>query len=309
MEQNCLINFSLTAPSKTFLLGEYVALHGGPTLILNTFPRFELQVKTIKKQQPVICNGITKESPAGKFLLANAQQFRGYQLFFRDPHQEAGGFGASSAQFLSVWTLKKIIANETFPLSSDIHILLKTYQQLSWKENGEGLPPSGADVVAQSKGHICYFNRSQNQLKIMSWPFTDINYYLLHTGNKISTHQHLRELSNLDTRELAEIVLCTLKHLEKKHIENFIQAIKQYTNILQDQGLILQETKHILEHLKQRSEVLAAKGCGALGADVILVIVETKNHSVFLEWVRQTKLRLVIYGNNTSAGLKLETGG
>ena len=34
----------LSAPGKTFLVGEYVALAGGPSIVLATEPRFELRV-------------------------------------------------------------------------------------------------------------------------------------------------------------------------------------------------------------------------------------------------------------------------
>src|SRR5690606_39000184 len=107
-------------PSKTFLLGDYLSLLGGPALLLNTEPRFQGLLESI---QPTVKSsaiadkiqaiepypGIHPQSPAGKFLQRHASDFADCNLTFFDPHQGAGGFGASSAQFLMVyalWSLK-----------------------------------------------------------------------------------------------------------------------------------------------------------------------------------------------------------
>lgn len=37
------MTIALSAPSKTFLVGEYAVLRGGPALLLNTSPRFRLR--------------------------------------------------------------------------------------------------------------------------------------------------------------------------------------------------------------------------------------------------------------------------
>lgn len=297
--------FRLTAPGKTFLLGEYVALQGGPTLVLTNQPSFELVVKSTQEKNPVVFENIDKESPASKFLLQQATAFKGYHLTFNDPYRGLGGFGASSAQFLLISVLKKILSEFSLKINCRVSELLADYQQFAW--DGEGFMPSGADLVAQAQGNVSYFHKEQNRLQKLAWPFADINYYLLHTGNKVPTHQHLKELSFLTTHQLIDIVFAGLQHLQTKNAQGFINCINQYAQVLQALGLVCSKTTELLKIINTRTEVLATKGCGALGADVILVLVATKDHSIFLDWLTQQKLNLISYGNQASAGLQVTT--
>ena len=294
----------LTAPGKTFLLGEYVALQGGPTLVLTSQPCFNLTAKySSEKTIPVIFENIAKESPAGKFLLHYADAFKGCRLSFHDPYHGLGGFGASSAQFLFVTMLKKLLQDFSLTTHYRIKELLTEYLQFAW--NGEGMKPSGADLVAQAQGGISYYYKDQNKLQVLEWPFKHINYYLLHTGNKLPTHQHLKELALVTTHQLADIVFAGLQHLQTNNAQGFINSINQYAEALHALALVDAKTVGLLQNIRSRAEVLAAKGCGALGADVILVLVETKDHPLFLDWLAQQKLNLISYGNNAQAGLQI----
>ncbi len=300
-----MMTFHLTAPSKTFLLGEYVALQGGPTLVLTSQPCFKLTVKYKHTQQPVIFEYIDKESPAGKYLLLNADLFKGYHLIFHDPHNRAGGFGASSAQFLLVNTLTKIIADFSLKVSCQVKELLTEYQQFAW--DGEGMVPSGADLIAQAQGGVSYFYKEQNRLQVVEWPFEDINYYLLHTGNKIATHQHLKELTFFTTHQLMDIVFAGFQHLQTKNAEGFVHCIKEYAQALQKQGWVCAKTEELLTLLNACPQVLAAKGCGALGADVILVLANKQNHFALLDWLKAKAMNVVTHGNKVGPGLQITT--
>src|ERR1700729_3734074 len=98
----------ITIPSKTFLLGDYISLLGGPVLVLNTEPVFQCLLEKSSGDQTIPHYfGIHPESTAGKFIQRFANDFAGYDLTFFDPHQGAGGFGASSAQFVMVYKLWK----------------------------------------------------------------------------------------------------------------------------------------------------------------------------------------------------------
>ena len=73
----------LSVPSKTFLLGEYVALNGGPAIVLCTAPRFELRVE--KNSSHAKYENIHPQSPAGK-LIAKNSFYQKYDLHFIDPY-------------------------------------------------------------------------------------------------------------------------------------------------------------------------------------------------------------------------------
>ena len=100
----------LSVPSKTFLLGEYVVIHGGPALVLTTEPRFTLYALLQKTQRQI---DIHSKSPAGKWIEQHADFYQQYHLQFNDPHQSKGGFGASGAQFILLEALRQYQNGET----------------------------------------------------------------------------------------------------------------------------------------------------------------------------------------------------
>ncbi len=287
--------FRLTVPSKTFLLGEYVALTGGPAILLATKPRFELLIDN----KPGIHEGINPKSPAAKFIKKNADFYQNYQLKFIDPYNKLGGLGASSAQFAMVFALKQQ-ANKL--RDEEIFDLITEYQQVAW--NGKGIAPSGADLVAQIKGGICFFHKAQKEIKIFSWPFSETEFCLIHTGNKIATHVHLKKLTKFYSQDLENIVHTGLTSLEKKDSKQFAAAINHYAEILQSKKLVTTNTIKLLKKIYQQPGVLAAKGCGALGADVIFVLLTKKNSDKFIEWANSQALHVVSSGNHVSHGLE-----
>lgn len=298
------MKLQLAVPSKTFLVGEYSALYGGPALVLNTQPCFTLIANNTLKPTPVIVENIHQESPAGKFLLHFAEDFKKYHIVFSDPHHGQGGFGASTAQFLMVWLLKKLIAQNTIALSCAVPELLKDYWEFAW--SGEGTKPSGADIVGQTQGHISYYYPEKGRLQTLKkWPFPNLNYYLLRTGNKIVTHEHLKEITSFKTHQLMDIVFASLQHLQTCNATGFASAVNQYADALEKMGLIHPESLALLNKIKKRNEVVAAKGCGALGADVILVLVEKQDQDVFLMWLQQQNLSVVSIGHSIEAGVRM----
>ncbi len=268
--------FTLNLPSKTFLLGEYLVLHDGPALVLNTEPCFQLQCAPGNSA----LNNIHPQSPAGKFYSAHQDLFTDWQLTFTDPHQNKGGLGASSAQFAALYLLQKLFSgNIRQPQQTDINIfmqtlniphLLKTYQKYAWDQ--QGYPPSGADVVSQLYGGITYFAKSENMIESLVWPFQDLSFCLLRTGKKLATHEHLTSLNNLETETLDQIVQQGSIALVQANANAFCAAINAYAEALQVQNLVAEHTQQILNDLQHWPEVKAVKGCGALGADIVLAI-------------------------------------
>ena len=87
------IVFELMVPSKTFLLGEYVALKGScPVLVLTTEKYFKLFVG-LNSAQKIDVQGIHMESPAGKLIKSNVDFYKNYAIKFIDPYPSLGGFG------------------------------------------------------------------------------------------------------------------------------------------------------------------------------------------------------------------------
>lgn len=287
----------ISVPSKTFLLGEYAVLKGSGAILLSSTPRFKLMA-TSDTQKALKAEGIHPESPAGKLLDSNRDFYQRYHMKFVDPYNGLGGFGASSAQFVMVYALKNIVSSQKI---NDFD-MLETYEKFAW--NGEGLPPSGVDLISQLHGKICFFSKKNKILNQYSWPFPDLGYCLIHTGTKLATHFHLRETLSFNEQALEKIVQEGLESLEKKSSRHFIESINQYASALHSQNLVAEHTKNILKKLSEHEAVLSSKGCGALGADVIFILYELDKQDAILSLMGELKLNVISYGNDVSNGLE-----
>jgi hypothetical protein len=119
-------------PSKTFVLGEYLVLQGGPALVLCHPPYFEAERGSSDRP-------LASQSPAGQ--LAKKTGFDLSTLAFRDPHQGRGGFGGSGAEFLAVWAYHQ---GKTSFQEKDCWQAREDYRALA--------SGSGVDVLTQAFG-------------------------------------------------------------------------------------------------------------------------------------------------------------
>lgn len=60
----------------------------------------------------------------------------------------------------------------------------------------------------------------------------------------------------------------------------------------------------ILRQIESQPYVLAAKGCGALCADIIFVLLESESKGSFMEWCTKKNLRVIYLGQELGDGLK-----
>ncbi len=280
------------------MLGEYLALVNGPALIAATAPRFEL---AISPTETVTTNPFPAHSPAYNLAQAHLDILHHYHLEFRDPHTGAGGFGASSAQYALLLTFLQcieVLNPEDYPA------MIKRYQNYAW--NGQGTAPSGLDIVAQLNGQITYYHSANNQLAACAWPFSDINFYLLRTGHKVATHEHLASLGSFPSQALADVVekaYASLTTAETNSSAQFVECVEQYAQLLAELGFVTPTTQNLLNTLHNNPLVKAAKGCGALGADVVLVITATADDYAFRTWAQQQSLHLVASQADLTTGI------
>ena len=251
-------------PAKTFLLGEYAAITGAPAIVLTTSPCFEL---TLSEKAGL--HGIHPASPAGRWWMEHGDATTG--LSWHDPYQGCGGMGASSAQFLGAYLAGMHIKKK----SVNQHDMLDAYLQSA--SIGEGLPPSGYDVLAQSLQACVYIDRQKAFCTTYSWPFEDVAFLLLHTGQKLATHDHLKIISlPSQMSELVSIVELGKNAFEQADSSLLVDAVNAYHQRLAHMNLV---AKHSMEHIacfREQTDVLAVKGCGAMGSDVLLLLVPTK---------------------------------
>jgi len=246
-------------PAKTFLLGEYVALTGKSALVLTTSPCFTLHLTC----QPGL-QGIHPQSPAGQYWLQ--QNFADVGLVWSDPYNGCGGLGASSAQFIA--TFKAVCHVQKNEVNNNQ--LLDAYYHYSW--DGQGLRPSGYDVIAQLHDQCVYINQQQ-ALDCYRWLFTDLAFLLVHSGQKMATHHYLQTTqlpAELD--QLVALVEQAKYAFVNQNDEHLINAINSYHNQLLSLGLVAEHTQQLIDTFKKRFALSAIKGCGAMGADVLLLV-------------------------------------
>ncbi|HBI21644.1 MAG TPA: hypothetical protein DDY37_03515 [Legionella sp.] len=244
-------------PAKTFFLGEYAAIVGAPAIVLTTTPCFEVTVT----DEPGL-QGIHPDSPAGRFWAQHGSVDRG--LLWHDPYDGRGGLGASSAQWLGAYFACR---QDGFVQDEE---MLQAYFDSAWL--GIGVRPSGYDVLAQSRQGCVYIDTRQAQS--YAWPFDDLAFILVHTGKKLATHEHLQTLALSDQIEpLAKIVESAKLAFESGDSMQVIEAVNGYHQQLLQMDLVAQHSVEQMDALKTHADVLAIKGCGAMGADVLLLLV------------------------------------
>lgn len=290
-----------SVPGKTFLAGEYLALAGGPTLVFLSQPCFETEVS--KGVGNVV--GLHPESPAGIFISKHRDYFKNFDIQFRDAYAGKGGFGASTAQFLSVYAmwLHKEAHQQDMEKYLDFKHLLEAYYDVAW--NGQGQRPSGADLVGQLKGSLTFFEKRQGLISVTSWPFADLEFHLLHTGNKLATHEHLRTLPVFPTQGLESAFALIRESFDKQQSELFVEGIKSYAQELQKLNFTCEPTLKLLSEIRQIPGVQAAKGCGALGADVVLVVTAQGEAQEFTNYCEGKGLSLLSSSDKISLGLQV----
>jgi hypothetical protein len=291
-------SFTLSAPSKTFLIGEYLATQGGTALIANTSPRFELMVAT-----GVGSEGISSTSPAGKFFKRHEADFANYYVKFEDPHAGTGGLGASSAQYallLYFWLShiknKKDISRQAFS-----H--LQEYISDSW--SGVGMRPSGADMLAQIGGGLSVVTTSTECMVSYKWPFENLVFSLFRTGRKLATHLHLQDVELVPKGILQEIADVTVKGLQEANESIFLAGIKSYGETLAQFGFLDGESAKSIKMIYSWPEALAAKGCGAMGADVIMIIHRPEHSNYISNKAHELGLSLVASSNTLTEGIEI----
>ena len=253
-------------PSKTFLLGEYLALRPGPALVAATNPRFAIRIEEDNKHINTMLEGIHPNSPAGQLFKDYKSLLKGLKVNFDDPHQGQGGFGASGAQFLGIYMLIQKLQHKDF----NQHHLTATYRH--YHQSG-----SGADVISQYNGHITLFKGLEYYPETLIWPFENLGFMIMRTGFKIATHDHLS--SNFDYLPYAslEAVVCQAVDGIKNNNETlFVAAINSYGDILMQHDMVYKAVQPLIRSWQGRAGVMAVKGCGAMSADVLAIVYDKK---------------------------------
>lgn len=305
----------LSVGSKVFLMGEYLALDGGPALLASLEPRFQMKVtkqNTLPAAAVSELANVSPLSPAGIFYQNNYKALSQYQFEFQDPYAGKGGWGASSAQYamLAAFYYGQSTIQTEAQWNLDLHQVDQEYLKIT-RENTAGLPPSGMDVLAQLRGGLVFIDRNKGRLDNLIWPFNDISFLMFATGVKIATHTHLQNLYNSDFGELpfealrdsAEKFMMAFQKVQSKPL---LTAFSEFREVLKRNHLEAESTTQWIEKLKPIHGVLSVKGCGALGADVILLLIDKNAETDIIQKLKTFGVQSVITKDQLTGPLQVE---
>ncbi len=262
-------------PSKTFFLGEYGVLKNSPSLIIGSAPYFEAQSSS-------------EWSGFGSGPIQNfIKDFKLNPCSFQDPWKGAGGFGASSAQFAFLYQQLEPQLNLA---ATTVDKLLTLYRK--YFATPVGLPPSGHDVIAQLLGKgLCFVDVSRGIFKKIENNLNEHDILVLKTNSKVPTHAHLSTLEDIHF-DLREIVEQAAEGFSSGNLLQVVSAIEEQNRILMEQGLVLDETLALRQKLEEIPGIVITKGCGALGADTLLMVCESDSSAQILESVSNSFIAL-----------------
>jgi mevalonate kinase len=298
---------SASIPGKIFVLGEYAVLADRPAIVATLGPRFHMS-HSRSEVEPVSVDipALHPRSPAGRLLAwARERGLPELQHSFVDPHQGAGGFGASTAQFALVYQKYSRLAG----FEASAMGARKLYRELM---QDEALVPSGADLVAQWSGGVICFDPGEATIRSFWRQFGWQDLLVFSASHrKVATHDHLAGLADGGFSIARDSALISSLDEVVRHViaapqdqASLGQALNEYADLLYQAGLELEAAHADREALSALPDVLGVKGTGALLADAVVVLIAPDApREMIIEKARSRGLKLIADGLEEQAGV------
>lgn len=284
----------LEVPGKTYLFGEYSVLLGGAAIGLATQPCFQINFQTstqTKTQTSPAESGTHQfhpESPAARYL---AKHGKSVSVSLHDPYL-LGGFGRSTAEYWAA-IIPDLLTNPR-----DFHSLLTEYKSLH-----QG---SGIDLAFQYFGSICLADPKLGFFQTFSWHFENLDFFVISTGKKIATHEHLKTL-DLDSLKELPVLSEKMTHVFAANKEfEFLSLLKQWCALLGKHNLIHPDSLEMKAKLESFESIKLAKPCGALGADVILIFFAKSQKESVKNFLYQNDYLIQAHSSDLAPGVSAQ---
>lgn len=266
-------SIQISCPAKTFVLGEYAVLDGGSAVLVNTSPRFVFNIGLSSK-----AFSFPEMSPADQWMQTHLKDFKNVSMNWSNPYGDKGGLGFSATQFIAVYVYSLALKNKRIE-DVDPKQLWQAYRDLPC----DGVKPSGADIISQWIGGVCVFEQNPLSFQSVTLPFSDLEFKIFRAGSSLKTHQHLKTLKLPSVKDLKEVAANGVSAVESRDEALFLKSINEYRKLLKDKKLVNDKTIEMLEELDKIQEVSALKGCGAMGADMVIIFYNKEHHDIIKE--------------------------
>ena len=274
-------------------------LAGGPAILVTLPPEFELSARASQGEK----NPFAQASPAGLLWDSDPDFFSRWEVNFHDPYNGAGGFGRSTAEFALLLALRDDPNEAPANPFESAWRAYSAYRRIT--SHGKN-PPSGADLLAQvarrPPGMILYADLDLKTMKDLAGIPSDLDIFLVRSGEKVATHSHLESLAD-QAKKIRSSLLATIHEAEmlltghkEGRYDNRARGVAlgdlftRYGSLLEEAGLVTERARENISALRKITGVLGAKGCGALGADIYVAALFHSDKARFLKAVKELKL-------------------
>ncbi|MGE3919879.1 MAG: hypothetical protein AB7F64_02840, partial [Gammaproteobacteria bacterium] len=120
------------------------------------------------------------------------------------------------------------------------------------------------------------------------------------------THQHLKNLASFETTQLTKATENAILAFENNQADLLIESVKDFSVELSKLNLVSEHTIDLLNKINLDCPILASKGCGAMGADVIFLLVEKSNLEKVSQWCIENDLPVIGTSNSISNGVSVD---
>ena len=286
----------ISCPAKTFIMGEYAVLDGGPAIVLNTAPRFVCRIqKNSKAPKP----NLPENSPAGQWLKKNPHDFQNVHLDWINPYKQKGGLGFSSAQFNILYAYSSILREGGIDQIKPQEIW-RSYLSLQF----EGFLPSGADVITQWVGGVSVFEQNPLSVETLTSSLPALYCLVLSTGEYFETYKYLKNLKLSNVSDLKKISQQGVQSIKQRDETAFIDAVNEYGEALKGHNYITEKSQRIIKQLGKIKAIKACKACGAMGAETLIIFYKKEDEEEIKKEV--SFLECLTDGNHLTYGVAFQ---
>ncbi|NJL25703.1 MAG: hypothetical protein HC902_11370 [Calothrix sp. SM1_5_4] len=182
-------------------------------------------------------------------------------------------------------------------LGPDLKDLWNDYQAVTEHQG------SGADLLGQACGMVAQVDMSATAASPLAWPYPELGFCIVRTQQKLPTHAHLQSLDRSSLSLLSRPAHECVEAFGRAPAEVFVGHLKNFSLALRDFKLQASHTLALINLLEKEEWCLLAKGCGALGADTVLVLFPIQDRDRVQTFARKQSLKVVATHADLSGGI------